>query len=59
MKPHPLRDLAQQIEEVAKAHAAYSQAYAVVQNCCDHLCAIARVHEANERLFEQDKGGAR
>lgn len=50
MKEHPLRDLARRIEQLAKDHEAYSQAYRVVQNCCDHLSAIARTHEANVLL---------
>lgn len=40
-----LRDLARQIEELAKNHPAYSQAHKVVQNCCDHLRAMARCEE--------------
>lgn len=42
-----LRDLSEAIYALAREHPCYSQASAVVQNCCDHLCAIARVHEVN------------
>lgn len=44
---HQLRDLARQIETLAKEHPAYSQAQPIVQNCVDHLCAIARCNECN------------
>jgi len=54
-KKHQLRDLAQRIERVAMRHPAFSQAGGVVQNCCDHLCAIARTHEANAELAELRK----
>lgn len=47
---HPLRDLARQIETLAKDHPAYCQAQPAVQNLIDHLCAMARCHEANEKI---------
>ncbi len=46
----PLRDLAARIEDVARQHPAYSQAWQVVKNCSDHLCALAAVSEANGKL---------
>ena len=40
-------------ELMASGHAAYSQAHEIIRNCCDHLCAVARVHEL-EALQAQD-----
>jgi hypothetical protein len=42
-----LRDLARKIEAVTKSHFCYGQAIKIVSNCCDHLCAIARIEELN------------
>lgn len=52
-EPHRLRELASQIKELAKAHPYYSQAHAIVENCCDHLCAVARTHELTAELQEK------
>lgn len=48
---HPLRDLARRVTALTLEHPAASQAGAIVQNCCDHLCAVARVHEANNEIL--------
>mgnify|MGYP003396092909 FL=1 len=45
-----LRDLAKKIEDLARDHPAYSKAHPAVQNCCDHLSAIARCEEANKEI---------
>lgn len=51
-----LRYLAEDVLDVARAHPCYSQASAVINNCCDHLRAMARAHEANaEALAADDK----
>lgn len=50
MAEHPLRDLARQIEALAKEHPAYSQAQPIVQHCIDYLCAVARCHECNATI---------
>lgn len=52
-QPPTLRNLAEQIEKTAKGHPVYSQATAIVQNCVDHLCAVARVHEANAEVAKK------
>lgn len=44
-----LRDLMRQIEKVSKNHRAYSMVYSVIQNCCDHIAAIARTIELREK----------
>lgn len=49
---HALRDLAAKIEALAKEHEAYSQAQPTIQNCVDHLSAIARTYEAAARVEE-------
>lgn len=55
---HPLRALAARIEQLAKDDPAYSQAHDIVTNCVDHLCAVARTHEANEEIKEIKNGRA-
>lgn len=45
---HSLRNLARSIEELARSHPAWSQAYAIVMNCTGHLNALARVQEINQ-----------
>lgn len=45
-----LRGLALAIENVAREHPCYSQAYHIVSCCIDHLCAIAGFHEQNLKL---------
>ncbi len=47
---HPLRNLARQIEALVKEHEAYSQAQPVVQNCVDHLSAIAKKTEYDQQF---------
>lgn len=42
-----LRDLAKAIEELLRNHPALSPAGAIVSNCCDHLRAIAQIHDMN------------
>jgi hypothetical protein len=37
-----LRDLAEKISELARNHSAFSMVHRPVQNCCDHICAMAR-----------------
>lgn len=44
----PLRDLAAKIEDLAREHPAYSQAWRVVNGCSDHLQALARIEELNK-----------
>lgn len=44
----PLRDLAAKIEDLARWHPAYSQAWQVINNCSDHLQALARIEEINK-----------
>lgn len=54
---HDLRDLARKIEDLTKEHPAYAQASKIVANCCDHLCAVAGVHEANYKIQELNDAG--
>jgi hypothetical protein len=42
-----LRELAIKIMQCVEHSAVSSIAYPIVSNAADHLCAIARVHEAN------------
>jgi len=46
-KPPSLRDLARQIETVAREHPCYSQAYDAVRSVCEFLESRARVEELN------------
>lgn len=48
-----LRDLAKTIEQACAASRSMSIALPVVQNCTDHLLAIARVHELNQETNHQ------
>lgn len=45
-----LRDLAQIIQSVASSHHGYSMVYAIVQNCCDHISAKARIMEVEHKM---------
>jgi hypothetical protein len=47
-----LRDLARQIRQLAQTHPCWSQAHAAVAALEEHLCAMARIHEANRELLE-------
>lgn len=49
-----LRQLVQEIERCLETSKVYSVASAPVRNCIDHLSAIARIHEANQKIFELD-----
>lgn len=51
----PLRDLADLIDIVAHSHPAYGQGQKIVANCIDHLCAVARIEEANREIAELRK----
>lgn len=42
-----LRELARAIEELLRNDPALSLAGAIVSNCCDHLRAIAQIHDTN------------
>ena len=44
-----IRDLIRQLRDVAEAHFAYSQVCSVLQNTFDHMAAIARVEEINQK----------
>lgn len=48
-----LRELEAAIRKVATASPVYSIAVTIVQNACDHIAAVARVHEANAREAER------
>lgn len=52
---HSLRGLAAQLELVAKDHPCYSQAHEIVQNCVNHLCAVAAWHELNLKLADKER----
>ena len=43
----PLRDLILQLDRVAQAHPAYSQAADAMRHLREHLSALARCEEAN------------
>jgi hypothetical protein len=45
-----LRGLAREIEELARAHPEHSRCHEIIRVCCDHLCAIARVSELQQKL---------
>lgn len=47
-----LRALVSEIERVCAASMANSIAHPIVRNACDHLCAISRIHDFNNRDFE-------
>lgn len=40
-----MRELARQIEDLARASPCYSAAWSIVSNCADHLTAVAAYHE--------------
>jgi hypothetical protein len=44
-----LRDLASQIETLARKSPCYSVVCKIVQVMCENICAVARIHELNER----------
>ncbi len=44
-----LRDLAARIEDVARQHPAYSQAWQPVRTLVDHLSALAGMEEASQK----------
>lgn len=43
-----LRELARRLRDEARVSPAYSVAYLIVENCADHLDAVARCHEMNQ-----------
>jgi len=45
-----LRELASKLKELARAAPCASVAYPIVANCCDHLEAIAAVHETRKKM---------
>ena len=45
----PIRDLVRQIEDLAREHGSFSAVQHVISNTADHMSAIARLHELNER----------
>jgi|HubBroStandDraft_1064217.scaffolds.fasta_scaffold180081_2 hypothetical protein len=47
-----LRALAKKLKECCLQSTVLSIASPIVTNACDHLCAIARVHEVNESEIE-------
>ena len=51
----PLRDLVQKIEEVARAHDAWSQAHEAVYFLSDYLTAKARIEEFNQESYSSRK----
>ena len=44
-----VRDLILQLRAVAQDHPAYSQCAAVLRNAFDHMSAIARIEEINQK----------
>lgn len=52
---HGLRDLAELIERTAREHPYYGQGCVIVQNCTDHLCAVAALYELDRKAVEKDK----
>lgn len=52
-KPEDLRDLARQIDEVAKNHFCYGQVHFPIRQLLDHICAIARIEEMNQSQAEK------
>lgn len=51
----PVRDLARQLSDVARKHAAYSQVWEFVNHMNEHLSAIARCEEVNREQMEREK----
>jgi hypothetical protein len=51
-----LRDLVATLNAAVRASPAMSVAAPVVDNACDHLSAIARMHEANAELAAEKVG---
>jgi hypothetical protein len=47
--PSPIRDLILKLDAVARVHAAYPQVCHVMTNLRDHLSALARCEEINQR----------
>jgi hypothetical protein len=52
---HTLRDLARKIDRLARGHMAFSQAHEIVRSCTDHLNAVARCNEVNQREHHASK----
>jgi hypothetical protein len=52
---HTLRDLARKIDSLARGHMAFSQAHEIVRSCTDHLNAVARCNEINQREHHANK----
>lgn len=49
-----LRDLSKILREVACEHEDYSQVVEIIQNCCNHIDAIARITEVNQNMVDKD-----
>lgn len=49
-----LSDLADALHALCAEHEWHSVAHPVVTNCCDHLRAIARIHEMNAELLARE-----
>lgn len=43
-----LRAMAAAIEKTAKESPSYYTVSRIVQNCCDHIAAVARIHDVNK-----------
>lgn len=50
-----LRDLASQIEKVAREHPEWSRAHEIVLHCTGYLQAVARCSDINHGLAEADR----
>ena len=44
-----LRDLSSKIDRLSREHEAYSMVYKIIQVTTDHIEAVARVHELNQK----------
>lgn len=51
MDEHPLRSLARDIRRAAEKHPNYFQVQYIIFCCCDHVNAIASVHERNDEVM--------
>lgn len=52
--PKELRQAAKDLENTAKKSYCYSVVHTIVQNACDHICAVARTIELRDQLEAKD-----
>jgi hypothetical protein len=48
-KLHPLRKLAADLERLALKNKEFSVVAPIIANACDHICAIAHIHELHAK----------